>query len=352
MTELLVRPINATPWKSRKRKNVVIIAFASIFPSVAAFVIATLFEIPGAIAVLIVFLPIQLVSSSLAALLLRGKRGVADAILNVGVIFSTFTISILLGSVLFSVISWGLKALSPHFLYQNSIYVSPTTSLDYGGVGHAILGSLIVVGLVTLVTVPLGIGVAVYLTETNGRFRGPVRFFSQAMSGLPSVVAGLFIYTVFIASGLVKPVGWLGAASLLLLMLPTIARMSEEVLKLVPGDLRSAALALGAPRRRAFFLVILPAAKTGLITAVLLGLARVFGETAPLILTTNISNETNINPTSDGMTTLPTYIYSFLSAGYDTSRQRAWGAALVLLIIIGFLFTLTRIFGSKAVGKK
>jgi phosphate transport system permease protein len=352
MTQLLERPLNATPWKSRKRKNVVVIAFASIFPSVAAFVIATLFDIPGAIAVLVVFLPIQLVSSSLAALLLRGKRGVADAILNVGVIFSTFTISILLGSVLFSVISWGLKALSPHFLYQNSVYVSPATSLEYGGVGHAILGSLIVVGLVTLVTVPLGIGVAVYLTETNGRFRDPVRFFSQAMSGLPSVVAGLFIYTVFISTGLVKPVGWLGAAALLLLMLPTIARMSEEVLKLVPGDLRSAALALGAPRRRAFFLVILPAAKTGLITAVLLGLARVFGETAPLILTTNISNETNVNPASDGMTTLPTYIYSFLSAGYDTSRQRAWGAALVLLIIIGFLFTLTRIFGSKTVGTK
>lgn len=352
MSDLLVRPTNATPWKSRKRKNVFVIAIASVVPSLFTLFVAEFFQIPGAIALLIIFLPLQLISSSLAALLLRGKRGIADAILNVGVFFSTIAISILLGSVLFSVVSWGLKALSPHFLYQNSVYVSPSTSLDYGGVGHAILGSLIVVGLVTIVTVPFGIGVAIYLTETNGRFRGPVRFFSQAMSGLPSVVAGLFIYTVFISSGLVKPVGWLGAASLMLLMLPTIARMSEEVLKLVPGDLRSAALALGAPRRRAFFQVILPAAKTGLITAVLLGLARVFGETAPLILTTFVSNETNANPFSDGMTTLPTYIYSFLSAGYDTSTQRAWGAAFVLLIIIGLLFSLTRILGSKTVGKK
>lgn len=352
MTQIAVRPTNATPWKNRNRKNVALIAIASVAPSLIAVIVRFLLELPGAVTLFLIFLPLQLLFSALAALILRGKRGIADAFLNVGVIFSTVAISILLGSVLFSVISWGLKALSPHFLYQNSVYITPTTSLEYGGVGHAILGSLIVVGLVTLATVPIGIGVAVYLTETDGRFRGPVRFFSQAMSGLPSVVAGLFIYTVFIASGLVKPVGWLGAASLLLLMLPTIARMSEEVLKLVPGELRAAALALGAPRRRAFFQVILPAAKTGLITAVLLGLARVFGETAPLILTTNISNETNINPTSDGMTTLTTYIYSFLGAGYDTSRQRAWGAALVLLVVIGILFTLARIFGSREVGKK
>ena len=352
MTQIAARPTNATPWKNRNKKNVAVIALASTIPSLIAVLVSNNLGLSGLATLFVVFLPLQLITSALAALSLRGKRGVADSFLNVGVIFSTITIGIMLGSVLFSVIRWGLKALSPHFLYQNSVYVTPTTSLEYGGVGHAILGSLIIVGLVTLVTVPLGIAVAVYLTETNGRFRGPVRFFSQAMSGLPSIVAGLFIYAVFIASGAIRPVGWLGAASLLLLMLPTIARMSEEVLKLVPGDLRSAALALGAPRRRAFFQVILPAAKTGLITAVLLGLARVFGETAPLILTTNISNETNINPTSNGMTTLTTYIYSFLGAGYDTSRQRAWGAALVLLIVIGILFSLARILGSKEVGKK
>jgi len=176
-----------------------------------------------------------------------------------------------------------------------------------------------------------------------------VRFFAQSMSGLPSIVAGLFIYAVFISSGISRAAGWLGALALALLMLPTVVRMSEEVLKLVPGDLRSAALALGAPQRRAFFQVIMPAAKTGLVTAVLLGIARVVGETAPLVLTTRMTAQTNANPLTGDMASLPLYIFTFLTAGFDTGRARAWAAAFLLLAVVGLIFGTTRALTSQKV---
>jgi phosphate transport system permease protein len=141
-------------------------------------------------------------------------------------------------------------------------------------------------------------------------------------------------------------------------MLPTVARVAEEALKLVPADLRFAALALGAPNYRAFFQVILPAAKSGLITALLLGVARIIGETAPLLLSLDISNGTSLNPLSGGIETLPAYIYGFLSSTFLQSQQRAWGAAMVLLVVVAILFGSARFLGrakslkSKSTRKK
>ena len=304
-------------------------------------------ELSGAGALLTVFLPLQLLAAAIAAIVTRGRRGIADSQLSVFVYFATFSVVILLGSILFSIANWGLKAVSPHFIYQNNVYITSTTSLDYGGAGHALVGSLLVVGLATLFAVPLGLAVAVYLTETRGRLKAPVRFLAQSMSGLPSIVAGLFVYAVFIATGTANLSGWLGPLALALLMLPTVVRMAEEVLKLVPGDLRSAALALGAPQRRAFFQVIMPTAKAGLITAVLLGVARVVGETAPLILTTRLMSETSFNPFYGDLATLPTYIFSNLTAGFDTGRARAWAAAFLLLAVVGLIFGATRALTSQ-----
>lgn len=346
--ESLTRPsAGVTPWKVRSSSVSVTIALASTIPAAVALILQNALDIPGPITLITIFLPTQLICAWLAAATTRGRRGIADASLNVIVLFATIFVSIMLGSVLFSVIKWGLKAISPHFIYQNNVYVTTTTSLDYGGAGHALLGSFLVVGLATFVAVPMGIAVAVYLTETRGRFRAPVRFFAQAMSGLPSIVSGLFIYAVFMASGISRPAGWLASSALVLLMLPTIVRMSEEVLKLVPGDLRSAALALGAPQRRAFFQVIFPAAKTGLVTAILLGLARVVGETAPLLVTTRVNANTNINPFSGDISTLPTYIFSYLTAGFDTGNARAWAAALMLLSVVAIIFAATRLLSNK-----
>ena len=345
--QFLDRPADATPWNKRSSNFSLIIGLSSIFPILLFLVALNITELSGAGALLTVFLPLQLLAAAIAAIVTRGRRGVADSQLSVFVYFATFFVIIMLGSIIYSIFSWGLKAVSPHFIYQNNVYVTPTTALDYGGAGHALVGSLLVVGLATLFAVPLGLAVAVYLTETRGRFKGPVRFLAQSMSGLPSIVAGLFVYAVFIATGTANLSGWLGSLALALLMLPTVVRMAEEVLKLVPGDLRSAALALGAPQRRAFFQVIMPTAKAGLITAVLLGVARIVGETAPLILTTRLMSETSFNPFYGDLATLPTFIFSNLTAGFDTGRARAWGAAFLLLAVVGLIFGATRALTSQ-----
>ena len=281
----------------------------------------------------------------------KGGRGFADAILIVVSLLLSAVVFALLLSVLWSVISAGAGALSPQFIYQNNRYISTTTSLEYGGVGHAILGTLWLVLLATAAALPLGLAIAVYLTQSQSKLRNLVRSITQALAGLPSVVSGLFVLSIISFLGAQKS-GIFGAMALFPLMLPTVARVAEEALRLVPTDLRLAALGLGAPNYRAFFQVILPAAKSGVITALLLGLARVVGETAPLILTIQANNGTNLNPFDGGVATLPTYIYGFISAGYASSITRAWGASLVLLVLVGILFITARLLTSDKKRKK
>ncbi|MEY4743492.1 MAG: phosphate transporter permease PstA [Actinomycetota bacterium] len=276
---------------------------------------------------------------------------IGDGALGLGSILLSAFVLALLASLVWSVLSLGAKAMSWQFISQNNVYITPTTSLDYGGVGHAILGTLMIVGISTLITVPLGVLVAVYLTETREKPRGIVRTLVQAMSGLPSVVAGLFIYSALIVGLRLGYAGWLGSLALIPLMLPTVARVAEEALRLVPQDLRNGALALGAPAYRAFLMVTLPAAKSGLITAMILGIARVIGETAPLILTVNNTNGTTLDP-SQPMASLPTYIFQFIANTNDTSVQRAWGAALMVLVLVAILFTAARLVGRPKKAKK
>jgi len=305
------------------------------------------------VVVLLILLPLLLISIGTVGFILKGKRGVPDAFLIVMTFYLGTFVMVLLISVVWSLLEAGFRALSPHFIYQNNTYVTPTDGLEFGGVGHAIIGTLLVVGLSTLITVPLGLATGVYLTETRSNGRGFVRVILQAMAGLPSVVAGLFIYSVFIVTGISQYAGWLGALALVPLMLPTISRVTEESLKLVPQELRNGALGLGASSWKAFFQVTLPAAKSGVVTAILLGVARVVGETAPLLLTVFPIAGTNINLLSGGMATLPTYIYRFVALGFDTSVARAWGAALVLMILVGILFGLARyISRPKSLKKK
>ncbi|CAB4621686.1 unannotated protein [freshwater metagenome] len=346
------RPANAQPWKKIKVSLKLVILLCSIFPIAlsAGYLLLTGADLMATIVT--VFLPLQLLGGAIAGVFGFGRRGILDGILLVVTFFFSAFVLILLLSVLWSVIEGGAKAISPHFFYQNNVYVDPTAPLEIGGVGHAILGSLLIVGLSTVITVPLGIATAVYITETRGKSRGLIRSLLQAMSGLPSVVAGLFVYAMLIASGFTQYVGIAGSIALVPLMLPTVARVAEEALRLVPKELRNGALALGAPAWRAFLQVTLPAAKSGIVTAVLLGVARVIGETAPLILTTFAANNTNLNLFEGGMATLPTYLYNYVSMGFDTSIQRAWGAALVILILVGVLFSAARISTRSTPGPK
>jgi phosphate transport system permease protein len=217
---------------------------------------------------------------------------------------------------------------------------------DPGGVKSAILGTLEMVLLATAVTVPVGIGVALYLTEfgREGRFGAVVRYFVDVMTGVPSVVFGLFVYIVLVATGVGGSgfAGWKGSVALGLLMLPIVIRSAEVVLLLVPDHLREAALALGAPRWKVVLKVVLPSALSGLVTGSLLAVARAAGETAPLLFTATLVQGTTFN-LNDRMNSLPAQIFADIQSPNPRLVQRAWGAALALVLLI-LLITLTARF--------
>jgi phosphate transport system permease protein len=340
--EPVARPKNATPWSKTPANQKLAIVLGSTIPALVSLGYLFATGAPFIVVLFTFFLPLQILGGAYAGFVAHGKRGILDGLLVVITYFLGGFVLVMLSSVLISVIITGSEAMSPHFFLQNGKYVGPTTDLSYGGLGHSIVGTLLIVLLTSVITVPLGIATAVYITETQGRSRGLVQTLLQAMAGLPSVVAGLFIFSMLIISGVTSYAGFAGSLALVPLMLPTVARVAEESLRLVPRDLRNGALALGAPSWRAFFMVTLPAAKSGMVTAILLGVARIVGETAPLLLTIFTSNSTNLNMFEGGMSALPTYLFLNLNEGTSGSTARAWGAALAIMIVVLILFAAAR----------
>lgn len=249
-------------------------------------------------------------------------------------------------SVFWSLLTKGFQGLYFGFFVRDMRVTTLDAELNMGGAGHAIIGSLIMVLIATAITLPLGILSGVYLTEVRGRMSGLVRFVVQSMSGIPSIVAGLFIYTTFVTTTHSFS-GFAGALALSILMLPTVARTSEEVLKLVPEDMRAASYALGARQWRSALFVVLPTVRSGLTTAAILGVARIVGETAPLLLTSLSSNEFVFNPLSRPIASLPTYIFGSLQIGSDYAVARAWTGALILMTIVFVLFVVARRVGGR-----
>ena len=249
-------------------------------------------------------------------------------------------------SIFASVVIKGAKGLRPNFLIENMQMTTPDDELNMGGAAHAIIGSMMMVVIATVITLPLGILSGVYLTEIRGRLTFLVRFVVQSMSGVPSIVAGLFIYTTFV-NYTNSFSGMAGSLALAVLMLPTVARTAEEVMKLVPDDLRSASYALGARQWRTSLMVVLPTVRSGLTTAAILGIARVIGETAPLLLTSLSNNSYVFNPLGEPIGSLPTYIFGLLQIGTENSINRAWTGSLVLMILVLVLFLAARYFGGK-----
>jgi phosphate transport system permease protein len=344
--EPVARPKNAAPWSKTPANIRLAIIIASVVPAAIALGYLFLSGSPFIVVLFTVFLPLQILGGSYAGYVAQGARGIFDGLLVVMTFFLGGFVLVMLSSVLISVVITGSEAMSPHFFLQNGKYVGPTTDLSYGGLGHSIVGTLLIVALTSAITVPLGIATAVYITETQGKSRGLVQTLLQAMAGLPSVVAGLFIFSMLIISGVTSYAGFAGSLALVPLMLPTVARVAEEALRLVPRELRNGALALGAPSWRAFFMVTLPAAKSGIVTAVLLGVARIVGETAPLLLTIFTSNSTNLNMFQGGMSALPSFLFLNLNEGTSGSTARAWGAALAIMIVVLILFASAR-FASR-----
>jgi phosphate transport system permease protein len=224
---------------------------------------------------------------------------------------------------------------------------SSDAPLDEGGLIHAIVGTLYIVVIASLISVPIGILTALYLTEIKGKAAGTIRFFVQAMSGIPSIVAGLFIYAIWMIALGNQYSAFAGAMALAILMVPTVARTSEEVLKLIPSDLREAGLAMGGTQWRTVAMIVIPAAQSGLITAVILGVARVAGETAPLLLTMGGADALNLNPFDGNSSAIPFYVWKNFLLGTETSIDRAWSGVLVLMIIVLFFFTLTRFLAGR-----
>jgi phosphate transport system permease protein len=214
-----------------------------------------------------------------------------------------------------------------------------------GGIKSAIFGTILMVALASAIAIPFGIGVALYLVEygKRGVFANVVRYFVDVMTGVPSVVFGLFVYIVLV----VTKVGgtfaaWKGAVALALLMLPVVTRSAEVVLNLVPDGLREGALALGAPRWRVIFRIVLPTALPGLVTGSLLAVARAAGETAPLLFTATFVFGTQFD-VSQRMNSLPLQIFNDVSQAQDRLVQRAWGAALTLVVLVLLLTLLARL---------
>lgn len=281
----------------------------------------------------------------------RSGRNVASDRLASAVISVAFAaVTIPWVSIIVTVYRKGSRAFHANYLTDDMRITPASDLLQYGGVAHAIIGTLIMVLLASVIAVPLGILAAVYIVEIKGRFAKMVRFLTQAMSGVPSIVAGLFIYaTVVIFFGSFSAVA--GSLSLVILMLPTVARTAEEVLKIVPDDLRAASYALGASQARTTFTVVLPTVASGLVTAAVLGIARVVGETAPLLLTASYFVAKSGSLT-DPIASLPIYIFSSLGLGEDNAIARAWGGSLVLLGVVFILFAVARTISSRLTRKQ
>ena len=265
-------------------------------------------------------------------------------------------------SVLWTTIANGVKRLNLNFLSYNMTGVvggNPTPSGGYGGVQHAIIGTLEITLGAMVISIPIGLMCAVYLVEysNRGKLSRAITLLVDVMSGIPSIVAGLFafsMFTILLGPGTIN--GFEGSVALSLLMLPTVVKSSEEMLKIVPNDLREASYALGVTKQRTITKIVLRTALPGIVSGCILAIARVIGETAPLLMTAGYIASTNVNLFSGQMTTLPVYVYqeySKLNANCPVGAgascvttipmERAWAAALVLIVLVLILNLIGRL---------
>ncbi|MEU4577024.1 phosphate ABC transporter permease PstA [Nonomuraea sp. ATR24] len=266
-------------------------------------------------------------------------RRVKDRIVQ-GLVYLAFALAVVpLVSVLWLVISNGLARFDMEFLTHSMRNIGARDA--GGGAYHAIIGTLEQVLLASVISVPIGLLTAIYLVEygNGGRLSRAISFFVDVMTGIPSVVAGLFVLAFWILFLGMPYSGFAGAMALSILMMPTVVRSAEEMLRLVPGDLREASYALGVPKWRTIVKVVLPTALTGIITGVMLAVARVAGETAPLLLTVFFTDSINNDPFSGPQMGLPLFVFDQAARPNDTAIDRAWTGALTLILIV-MLFNL------------
>nr|WP_067475894.1 phosphate ABC transporter permease PstA [Actinomadura hibisca] len=267
------------------------------------------------------------------------RRKITDRAVQ-GLVYLAFALAMIpLVSVLWTVVGHGLSRLDPTFFQFSMNGVGGKDA--GGGAYHAIIGTLEQVAITTVIAVPIAVLTAVYLVEygAGSRLARTISFFVDVMTGIPSIVAGLFVLALWLLAVGFGFSGFAGALALTILMIPTVVRATEEMLKLVPSDLREASYALGVPRWRTICFVVLPTALPGVLTGVMLAVARVMGETAPLLLTIFVTKAINTNPFDGPQASLPTFIWDQAADPNQNSIDRAWTGALVLIGII-MLFNL------------
>lgn len=253
------------------------------------------------------------------------------------------TIIFALGTTVVYIFGQGWHAMAHvNFFTHDMSGVSPNAGLSHGGILQAIVGTGIEIGIAILVSVPLGVGTAVFMSEVGGRFAKPVRTVVEAMTALPEILAGLFVYvTLIVEFGLPKS-GLAVSIAMSVTMIPIIARASEVALRIVPSGLREASHALGATHWKTTWKVVLPSARAGLATATILAIARGIGETAIPLITSGASSFLTVNPVQNPMNSLPLFIYTSYVSHEPAALARGFGAAAVLMIFVLALFVATR----------
>ena len=344
MTTIEVKPTR--PWAASRADRIrdLAILLGAMFASYL-FVAAT--PMKGKLAYFFTFFFFYMIATAGYKLVTRGQMAAKDALVSSVVSIGAVATLIPIISILATVVSKGVKGLHLGLFTNDMSLATPTDPIVVGGLLHAITGTLTLVALSLVISVPIGILTALYMTEIKGRLIGPIRFLVQAMSGVPSIVAGLFILSSVLYPITKAYSGFMGVLALSILMIPTIARTSEEVLNLIPNDLREAGVALGGTQWRTVAMIVLPAAKSGLITAMILGVARIAGETAPLLLLTGGGDRVNPNPFDGPMGSLPYYIWKSFNAGSPEALSRAWAGLLVLVLLVLILFIAARMLGGK-----
>ncbi|MEV7027142.1 phosphate ABC transporter permease PstA [Kitasatospora sp. NPDC093558] len=238
-----------------------------------------------------------------------------------------------------------------NFFTESMESTGPLSPITSGGALNAIVGSLEQLGLATLFAVPLGIGAAVFMSEVGGRMARPVRMLVEAMTALPSIVAGLFVFGVVILTFGFEKSGFAASLALTVMMMPIVTRAAEVVIRLVPGTLREASYALGGSQWRTVWNVVLPTARPGLVTAVVLGMARGVGETSPVLLTAGFTAQFNANPFDGHQVSLPLYIWNYVKQPYDPMIARGFAAGLTLMGVVLVLFVTARLLGGRRPGQ-
>ncbi|MEU3857212.1 phosphate ABC transporter permease PstA [Streptomyces sp. NPDC028722] len=272
----------------------------------------------------------------------EGRRQAKDRVAT-SLVWVAFLLAVVpLVSLVWTTVSRGTKVLDFYFLSHSMGVVADSEA--GGGIYHAIIGSLEQVGLATVIGAPVGVLTAIYLVEYGrGRLSQAVTFFVDVMTGIPSIVAGLFILSLMLIFKM-QPFGFAGSLALAILMMPVVVRSTEEMLKLVPNELREASLALGVPKWRTILKVVLPTSIGGITTGIMLAIARIAGETAPVLLLVFGNPFINNNPFEGAQASLPLYIYQQYaqSAGANAAYDRAWAASLTLIAFVMILNLVAR----------